>query len=89
MTPFYQKVKERYQHFYKLQQEAEVPYKCIMTSMLRLMLSRMGDYSDRFLIETFRDMTYCHLMKGLYTPNEWIRWKSEVEYLIQYLDPSQ
>ena len=76
MALLLRKVNERYQFYLTQQTEIGCKHK------------EISDHPNmhRFILEVFRDMTYCHAMRRIYTPNEWIRYKSEVRYLMQFLD---
>ena len=88
MALLLRKIKERYQFYLTQQTEIGCKHRNIMVSMLELMIKEITDHPNmhRFILEVFRDMTYCHTMRRICTPNEWIRYKSEVRYLMQFLD---
>ena len=90
MALLHYKVNERYRYYQFQQNQSGHRRRDIMIIMLELMIHEIQDHPNmhRDILETFRDMTYCRIMRLLYTPDEWIRFKSEVDYLIQFLEPS-
>jgi hypothetical protein len=88
MTLLQHIVQERYRHYLTLKQASQEPKLCIMITMLEQMILRLEErppHYQKFVLETFQSMSYCRLMKILYTREDWYAWKAEIKSLLQYV----